>query len=157
MTAYRTILVDTDGSDYSYRVVDHAAELAHATHARLLIICARHDIDEHALGTDLDRLGPDAYRLCGTTPTDAILRTAHQHALAHGAADIETRILPEPTLHALLHLADTTAADLIVTANPHRSPLARLLFTPPIELARKAHCDILIATPPGDDTHGKHP
>ena len=43
MTAYRTILVDTDGSDYSYRVVDHAAELAHVTHARLLIICARHD------------------------------------------------------------------------------------------------------------------
>ncbi|NKT61353.1 universal stress protein, partial [Rhodococcus hoagii] len=40
MTAYRTIIVDTDGSDRSYRVVDHAAELAHATHARLLIICA---------------------------------------------------------------------------------------------------------------------
>ena len=62
----------------SARVVDHAAELAHVTHARLLIICARHDIDERALGTDVDRLR-------GTTPTDAILRTAHQHAIAHGA------------------------------------------------------------------------
>ncbi|WP_280382489.1 universal stress protein [Nocardia wallacei] len=147
MTAYRTIIVDTDGSDHSYRVVDHAAELAHATHARLLIIGAHHPIDQRALGVDLDRLGPDTYRLCGTTPTDAILRTAHQHALAHGATDIETHILPEPTLPALLHLATTTAADLIVTANPHRSPLlARLLPTPPIQLARKTHCDILIAT-----------
>ncbi|ELB86054.1 MULTISPECIES: universal stress protein [unclassified Rhodococcus (in: high G+C Gram-positive bacteria)] len=158
MTAYRTILVDTDGSDHSYRVVDQAAELAHATHARLLISCARHDIDERAFGTDLDRLGPDVYRLRGTAPTDAILRTAHQHALAHGATDIDTHILSEPTLHALLHLAATAAADLIVTGNPHRSSLlARLLSIPPIELARKAHCDILIATPPGDDTHGKHP
>lgn len=147
MTAYRTIIVDTDGSDRSYRVVDHAAELAHATHARLLIICARHDIDERALGSELDLLGSDAYRLRGSNPTEAILRTAHQHALAHGATDIETHILPEPALPALLHLAATAAADLIVTANPHRSPLlARLLSTPPIELARKAHCDILIAT-----------
>ena len=30
MTAYHTILVDTDGSDRSYRVIDHAAELARA-------------------------------------------------------------------------------------------------------------------------------
>ncbi|MEV3961532.1 universal stress protein [Nocardia sp. NPDC050193] len=146
MTAYRTIIVDTDGSDRSYRVVDHAAELAHATHARLLIISARHDIDERALGTDLDRLGHDAYLLRGSTPTDTILRIAHQHALDHGATDIETHILLEPTLPALLHLA-TTTADLIVTANPHRSPLlARLLATLPTELARKAHCDILLTT-----------
>ncbi|MBW0275362.1 hypothetical protein ATM97_29235 [Nocardia sp. MH4] len=147
MTAYRTIIVDTDGSDRSYRVVDHAAELAHATHARLLIICVRHDIDEHDLGADLDRLGPDAYQLRGTTPTDTILRTAHQHAINHGATDIETHILPAPTPHALLHLAAATGADLIVTADAHRSPLlARLLTTPPIALARKAHCDILFAT-----------
>jgi nucleotide-binding universal stress UspA family protein len=146
MTAYRTIIVDTDGSDRSYCVVDHAAELAHATHARLLIICARHDIDERALGADLDRIGSDAYRLHGTTPTDAILRIAHQHARAHGATDIETHIL-EPTPRALVHLAATTAATLIVTANPHRSPLlAWLLSIPPVELARKAHCDILIAS-----------
>ncbi|VFA99694.1 universal stress protein [Nocardia cyriacigeorgica] len=146
MTAYRRIIVDTDGSDRSYRAVDHAAELAHATHARLLIICARHDIDERALGADLDRLGSDAYRLRGSNPTDAILRAARDHALSHGATAIETRILPEPTPHALLHLVAATAADLIVTANPYRSPLlARLLAPPPIALARKAHCDILIA------------
>ncbi|EME66610.1 hypothetical protein G352_04225, partial [Rhodococcus ruber BKS 20-38] len=66
MTAYHTILVDTDGSDRSYRVIDHAAELARASHARLLILCARHDIDAHTLGPDLDRLGPDAYQLRGT-------------------------------------------------------------------------------------------
>ena len=148
MTAYRTIRVDPDGSDYSSRGADHAAELAHVTHARLLIICARHDIDERALGTDVDRLR-------ATTPTDAILRTAHQHAIAHGAVDIETRILPEPTVRALFHLAGPTADDLIVTANPHRSPLARLLFTSPAELAHKAHCDILIAN--GEDTYGRRP
>ncbi|WP_280452928.1 universal stress protein [Nocardia cyriacigeorgica] len=149
MTAYRTIIVDTDGSESSYHVVDHAAELAHATHARLLIICARHDIDERDLGADLDRLGPDAYQLRGTTPTDAILRTAHQHAISHGATNIETHILDQPTPHALLHLATATGADLIVTADPHRPPLlARLLTTPPIELARKAHCDILFTTTP---------
>uniref|UniRef100_UPI002454EAE5 universal stress protein n=1 Tax=Nocardia wallacei TaxID=480035 RepID=UPI002454EAE5 len=46
MTAYRTIIVDTDGSDHSYRVVDHAAEQAHATHAPLLIISAHHPHDQ---------------------------------------------------------------------------------------------------------------
>ncbi|MCC3317847.1 MULTISPECIES: universal stress protein [Nocardia] len=157
MTAYRTIIVDTDGSDRSYRVVDHAAELAHATHARLLIICVRHDIDERALGSELDLLGSDAYRQRGSNPAESILRTAHQHALAHGATAIETHILPEPTLPALLRLAAAAAADLIVTANPHRSRLlARLLSTPPITLAREAHCDVLIAAPPLD-THRKRP
>jgi hypothetical protein len=104
MTAYHTILVDTDGSDRSYRVIDHAAELARASHARLLILCARHDIDAHTLG--------------GTTPTDTILRTARHHATAHGATDITTHILAPPTLHALLHLAATTGTDLIVTGHP---------------------------------------
>ena len=56
------------------------------------------------LGPDLDRLGPDAYQLRGTTPTDTILRTARHHATAHGATDITTHILAPPTLHALLHL-----------------------------------------------------
>lgn len=147
MTAYRTILVDTDGSDRSYRVVDRAAELAHATHARLVIVGVRHHIDERTLGVDLDRLGPEAYRLRGTNPVEAMLRTACQHALAHGAIDIDTRILSEPTLRALLRLAATAAPDLIITADLCRStPLARLLSDTPTELARRAHCDILIAT-----------
>ncbi|MBF6214784.1 universal stress protein [Nocardia puris] len=155
MTAYHTILVDTDGSDRSYRVVGHAAELAHASHARLLILCARHDIDPHTLGPDLDRLGPDAYQIRGTTPTDAILRIAHRHATTHGATDIATHILAPPTLHALLHLAATTGADLIVTGHPHRHPLlARWPSTVPVELARKAHCDVLIVhTPPDNPPH----
>src|SRR5690606_11897590 len=137
--------VDTDGSDRSYRVVEHAAELAHATHARLLIVCARRRIDEHTPKAHLDRPGPETSPLHGSTPADTVLRIAHQHALAHGATDVDTHILDEPALPALLHLAAATAADLIVTANPHRSPLlAQLLSTPPIELARKTHCDILI-------------
>ena len=145
MTAYHTIIVDTDGSDRSYRVVEHAAELAHATHARLLIVCARHRIDEHTPKAHLDRPGPETSPLHGSTPADTVLRIAHQHALAHGATNVDTHILDEPALPALLHLAAATAADLIVTANPHRSPLlAQLLSTPPIELARKTHCDILI-------------
>ena len=148
MTAYRTILVDTDGSDYSYRVVDHAAELAHVTHARLLIICARHDIDERALGTDVDRLR-------GTTPTDAILRTAHQHAIAHGAVDIETRILPEPTVRALFHPSRPDRR----RPHRHREPppvtTGPATITSPAELAHKAHCDILIAN--GEDTYGRRP
>ena len=92
-------------------------------------------------------LTSEAYTLRGTTPVEAILRTACQHALAHGAIDIDTRILSEPTLRALLRLAATAAPDLIITADLCRStPLARLLSDTPTELARRAHCDILIAT-----------
>ncbi|WP_280496232.1 universal stress protein [Nocardia farcinica] len=108
-------------------------------------VCARHRIDEHTPKAHLDRPGPETSPLHGSTPADTVLRIAHQHALAHGATDVDTHILDEPALPALLHLAAATAADLIVTANPHRSPLlAQLLSTPPIELARKTHCDILI-------------
>ena len=53
--------------------------------------------------------------------------------------------------HGRLHL-HARRTDLIVTGHPHRHPLlARWLPTLPIELARHAHCDILIVHAPPDN------
>ncbi|MDN2495294.1 universal stress protein [Nocardia sp. NPDC003482] len=145
----RTIIVDTDPADRDYRAVDHAADLAHASRARLLITCVHHPLDLHTLTDDLDRLRPDDYQLRGTTPTDTILRTATDHARAHGAPHIETHLLPEPAQHSLLQLATTQHADLIVVTQPTPHTWAdratsHILDTPAIKLARHTPCDILI-------------
>lgn len=148
-----TIIVDTDGSDSTYSVVDTAAELARARHATLLITCVHHPINTRALGLDLDRLHPDDYQLRGTTPTDTILATAHAHATAHGAPTIETHPLTEPALDAIIDLASTRHADMIIIGRPALTRpterlAARFLDTIPVRLARKAPCDILIIRTP---------
>ena len=88
MTAYRTIIVGTDGSESSYKAVEKAATLAADADARLVLACAYYPHDDRDTASAADVLKEDAYQIRGTAPTDDILRTAREKAKAKGAKDL---------------------------------------------------------------------
>ncbi|MBY6367878.1 universal stress protein [Rhodococcoides corynebacterioides] len=145
MSAYRSVVVGTDGSDSSLRAVEKAAALAGDADATLFIACAYYPTDSKSSGHDADVLGEDAYQITGSAPTQEILRTARERATAAGATTIEERPVVGNPVDALLELVGETKADLLVVGNRGLNSLTgRLLGSVPSDAARKARCDVLI-------------
>ncbi|RVW05754.1 universal stress protein [Rhodococcus xishaensis] len=145
MSAYRTVVVGTDGSDSSYRAVDKAAALAGDAEAKLVIACAYYPADPKDTEAAEDVLGEDAYQVSGSTPTFEILRTARERALAAGAKNLVERAIVGEPVDSLLALVDEVDADLLVVGNRGLNTLSgRLLGSVPSDAARKSNCDVLI-------------
>ncbi|WP_068271300.1 universal stress protein [Aldersonia kunmingensis] len=145
MSAYRTIVVGTDGSESSYRAVEKAASLAQDESAQLVIACAYYPTDEKDLGSASDVLKGDAYQVHGSAPTDEILRSAREKAKAAGAANIVERSIVGAPVDSLLALLAEVDGDLLVIGNKGLNSLAgRLLGSVPSDAARKARVDVLI-------------
>jgi len=75
MTAYRTVVVGTDGSDSSLRAVDRAASIA-GTDAKLIVASAY--LPQHQNGRAADVLKDESYKVSGTAPIYAILQDAKE-------------------------------------------------------------------------------
>jgi len=145
MSAYRTIVVGTDGSESSYRAVEKAAALSRDESAKLVIACAYYPIDEKELGSATDVLKGEAYQVHGSAPTDEILRSAREKAKAVGASNIVERPIVGAPVESLLALLAEVDGDLLVIGNKGLSSLAgRLLGSVPSDAARKARVDVLI-------------
>ncbi|MEV3926333.1 universal stress protein [Actinomadura coerulea] len=152
MSAYRTILVGTDGSDSSFRAVDRAAQLAAATGATLLLASAYSPMPERERATAADRLGDLAYKVQGSTPADDALRAARERAVAAGATAIEQEAVEGDAVDVLSKLARERPVDLMVIGNRGLNSLAgRILGSVPANLSHRAPCDVLIVhtTPRG--------
>ncbi|WP_067831466.1 universal stress protein [Actinomadura kijaniata] len=145
MSAYRTILVGTDGSDSSFRAVDRAAQLAAATGATLLLASAYHPMPERERLAAADRLGDLAYKVQGSTPADDALRAARERAVAAGAKEIEQIAVEGDAVDVISRLARDRAAELVVIGNRGLNSLAgRILGSVPANLSHRAPCDVLI-------------
>jgi len=145
MSAYRTILVGTDGSDSSFRAVDRAAQLAAATGATLLLATAYNPMPERERLEAADRLGDLAYKVQGSTPAEDALRAARERAVAAGAGDIEQEAREGDAVDVISKLAKDRAADLVVVGNRGLNSLAgRILGSVPANLSHRAPCDVLI-------------
>jgi nucleotide-binding universal stress UspA family protein len=145
MSAYRTVVVGTDGSDSSLRAVEKAAALAGDADATLIIACAYYPVDSKSSASDADALGQDAYQITGSAPTQEILRTARERATAAGATTIDERPIVGNPVDSLLTLVGDVEADLLVVGNRGLNSLTgRLLGSVPSDAARKAKCDVLI-------------
>ena len=88
MSAYRTVVVGTDGSDSSMRAVERAAQIAGAD-AKLIIASAY--LPQHEDTRAADVLGHESYKVSGTAPIYAILQDAKERAHAAGAKNVEER------------------------------------------------------------------
>ena len=142
MSAYRTVVVGTDGSASSMRAVDRAAHIAGAD-ARLIIASAYLPHPEDARAADA--LGDESYKVSGTAPIYAILQDAKERAHAAGAKNVEERPIVGAPVDALVKLAEDEKADLLVVGNVGLSTIAgRLLGSVPANVSRRATIDVLI-------------
>ncbi|WP_040834634.1 universal stress protein [Nocardia brevicatena] len=145
MTAYRTIVVGTDGSDSSYVAVDKAAALAGSAGSTLIVACAYYPTDEREVAVAADMLKDEAYQVRGSAPTNEILRAARDRAAAAGAKEIVERGIVGEPVESLLNLVKETQADLLVVGNRGLNTLTgRLLGSVPSDVARKSLSDVLI-------------
>jgi nucleotide-binding universal stress UspA family protein len=143
MSAYRTVLVGTDGSDSSLRAVDRAATIAAGSGAKLIVATAYFPQADDARATDL--LKDEGYKTTGAAPIYAILKEAHERATAAGAKDVEEKPIVGAPVDALVDLAEESGADLLVVGNVGLSTITgRLLGSVPANVSRKAKTDVLI-------------
>jgi nucleotide-binding universal stress UspA family protein len=142
MSAYRTVVVGTDGSDSSFRAVDRAAGIAGAD-AKLIIASAY--LPQHEDTRAADALRQESYKVSGTAPIYAILKDAKERAHNAGAKNVEERPIEGAPVDALVKLAEDEKADLLVVGNVGLSTIAgRLLGSVPANVSRRAKVDVLI-------------
>ena len=146
MSAYRTVVVGTDGSDSSLRAVDRAGAIA-AEHGAKLIVATAHPPapEEHGgYAVPPGSTHGEDYRMVGDAPIYAILQDARERAHNAGAKNVEEKDIVGAPINALVHLAEEVDADLLVVGNVGLSSVAgRLLGSVPSEVSRRAK-DVLI-------------
>ncbi|MCW2690006.1 MAG: nucleotide-binding protein [Mycobacterium sp.] len=143
MSAYRTVVVGTDGSDSSLRAVDRAGAIAAGSNAKLIVATAYFPSGDDPRSSDV--LKDEGYKTSGNAPIYAILREAKDRAKAAGATDIEEKPIVGAPVDALVDLAEEVNADLLVVGNVGLSTIAgRLLGSVPANVSRRAKSDVLI-------------
>jgi nucleotide-binding universal stress UspA family protein len=141
MSAYKTVVVGTDGSDSSMRAVERAARIA--GDAKLIVASAY--LPHHDDARAADVLRDESYKVTGTAPIYEILHDAKERAHNAGAKNVEERAIVGAPVDALVSLAEETKADLLVVGNVGLSTIAgRLLGSVPANVSRRAKVDVLI-------------
>lgn len=145
MSGYTTVLVGTDGSESSFRAVDRAAEVARGAGATLLLVTAYHPMSQRELQDATDALGGEAYKVSGSAPAEAVLRSACDRATAAGVDQTEILAVEGDPVDELARVAKERDVDLVVVGNRGLNSLAgRLLGSVPANISHRAHCDVLI-------------
>ena len=145
MSAYRTIVVGTDGSATSFAAVDRAAAVAADSNAELVIVCAYTPASREDTTEAEDALKDEAYLVRGWTPAEETLRSADERAAAAGARKVRTVAVDGPPVDVLRQAVQDVGADLLVVGNRGLNTLSgRLLGSVPSDVARRAGVDVLI-------------
>lgn len=145
MSAYKKIIVGTDGSATSFRAVDRAAAVAADSDAQLLIVSAFEPMGRSSVKTATDALGNEAYMVVGSAPAESALRDASARAHRVGARQVETRAVEGAPVEVLDHAVAESGADLLVVGNVGLNTLTgRILGSVPQNVARRSGVDVLI-------------
>ncbi|MGY1811953.1 universal stress protein [Blastococcus sp. SYSU D00820] len=147
MSAYRTVVVGTDGSESSLRAVARAGALSGACGATLVIACAYlpSPDDDRELSRAQDVLGDEAYQVVGSSPAEETVRTAADEARRAGAGDVRTVAVVGSPVEALLDVVRRESADLLVVGNRGLNSIkGRLLGSVPADATRRSACDVLV-------------
>jgi nucleotide-binding universal stress UspA family protein len=145
VSAYRSIVVGTDGSSTATVAVRHAAGLAAAFGARLTVVCA-FDPDAAPDRDEGTGVPPDLrWRLTGAAQADEHAAAARSLAQSAGAAEVGTYVAPGDPGDVIVTAAREVAADLIVVGNRGMTGAARfLLGSVPDRVSHHAPCDLMI-------------
>lgn len=159
--AYQLVAVGTDGSPPSLAAVQRAAQLAAASQARLLIICAYRRDDRADTTTGASRPGAtqapgseetehaldedSRYLVVGANPAEDVLRRAQQQAATVGVAEVQTLAVPGEPAGSVVEAARAQQADVVVVGNRGLNTLhGRLLGSVPQSISRQFAGDVLI-------------
>jgi nucleotide-binding universal stress UspA family protein len=128
---YRRILAATDGSEQAQKAVSHAATLAKATGAGLVIVNVTQlwsalDV-AHAAEAGIRNPVAD-YEAMAAKAAEGVLTTAKALAGAHGMNAETLHIQDRAAAEGILAAANDKACDLIVMGTHGRRGLGRLLL-----------------------------
>ena len=142
---YRNIVVGTDGSSSASGAVTHAATLADLTGATVHVVCA-YKLPA-AMGAAV--LAPETMAYAPTTAEvkeraeEVLQRAASQ--LRQAGVKTETYACPGSAPEAIIHVAESQRADVIVVGSRGMTGARRLLGSVPNNIAHHAPCSVLIA------------
>ena len=141
---WSTIVVGTDGSDTAGRAVAHAAELAAATGAGLVVVTA---YTERPGGPPPEAPVPGDIQWAVTPSAGAedVARAAAEAARRAGAREVRARTAPGEADRVLLEVAADVGADLVVVGSKGMTSAARFVTgSVPNALSHHADRDVLI-------------
>lgn len=143
MHKYQTLVVGTDGSDTSLVAVRHAASMARAYEATLVIVCAFYSNS----GSLLNSPNRDVSTLpvVSDTRAEEYLREAERVAAEEQVQDVKLERRSGTPVNALLAAVDEYNADAIVIGNKGMNSLTGRVFgNIPTEIARRSNCDVVL-------------
>ncbi len=153
ITVYDRVVVGSDGTPASLKTVRHAAAVAAAADARLVVVSA-YTPESEAKTTATGKRVPGVRRLLyGEEAARAALRTSVNELSNERVRNTETRIVEGSPADALLEVARSNPANVIVVGNRGLgSADGQLLGSVPGDVAKNAQCDVLIVqTSDADD------
>jgi len=142
------ILVGTDGTERAGRAVTHAARLAAAVSAELIIVTAY-----GSSGTTQAEDGPGtpgapadlAWTATAAAGAEDVAHRAADSARSAGAADVRTRTVNAAPADGLAQVAEDIQADLIVIGSKGMTSTLRFITgSVPNELSHHIQRDLLI-------------
>jgi maltose/moltooligosaccharide transporter len=141
ITVYDKVVVGSDGTPTSLHAVDRAAEVAHAGHARLVVVTAYQEGDASA-ASSVPGMHRDIYG-------SAVARQAMEKSVTSLTKErvryIEQRLVRGAPAQSLLDAVGNDPASLIVVGNRGLGAHGNeLLGSVPREVVRNAVCDVLI-------------
>ena len=127
---FQHILVPTDGSDFSNKAVSTAARLAHALHAKLLVLHVRSPIEtpHHVEGGALTHMGGKIVMQEIEDEERKLLDAALEIAAADGTAAETAFVAGYSTCDAIIRIAREQRCDLIVMASHGHHGLTSFLI-----------------------------
>ena len=125
--------------------VERAAEIAEASGALVLVVCAYSAMTRREQAVAAAQLGDTRFdQVIGEEAAEAAL-AACKRAQDSGATRVEPRLVEGDAVHVLLQVAEERAADLIVVGNRGiNTRLGRILGSVPSVVSQRSPCDVLI-------------
>ena len=139
---YESIVVGTDGSETAKRAVAEATRLAEAMGGKLHVVAAY----EPLRGAKIVGAPEGAAKVWELKP-DAAVQNVIQEAVSGvrlKGVEVESHTVTGDPADALLEIAESQNADLIVVGNRGMHGMTRVLGSVPNKVSHRAACNVLI-------------
>lgn len=156
ISVYNQVIVGSDGTPASLHTVGHAAGVANAAEARLVVVSAYRDDDGGTDGPHGATKGTGVavrQELHGRDAAMAAVRTSLRELTTDRVRTIDSRVVAGDPASALLEVAGNNPKNLIVVGNRGvGAEEGELLGVVPAAVVRNAKCNVLIIQTSDDPT-----